>query len=891
MAAHLAMLEDEFRHRGLSEEDAKRAARRKFGPMARARDLHREARSFMWIEELQQDLRYTFRSLAASKVFAATAILTLALGIGANSAVFSVIYPLMIEPLPFDHPGQLVQLVERGSPTDWTGGALRRYPLPPNRIAELVDETEVIAGLFQGYGFATTLVDVGDATTIRFGGVSAGMFSTLRTRPLLGRLLQRGDYEPGAQPVTIISYDAWQRYWRGESDVIGRTATLDTQSGRQRFRIVGVLSENFSFPIDAGSAAPETEFWAPGDFSGHGTGSGLTTVLRVREDTTVQAAAAEVRTLLDAMEIQSAHFDPSTGEVGFAPAGVAELVPIKARQIEHIRSALLVLIATVAAVLLMACTNVANLMLGRSAARKQEIAIRSSLGATSGRLVRQVLTESFVLCMAGGFAGMIVAFGGIRLMSAWPGNARPGASGPLIELPRIDGVELDGTVVLFTFGIALLTGLLFGLGPALSLRRRLDIEGLKDRASARSASKRTRAGGGALIVAQVALAMTLLVGAGLLMQSFLALVRVDPGFSADGVMTFQVTASRAHFRDTPPYGGGVAYFEDLAHALRQLPGVRAAGFGPPPFQFRGGNGVNVRIPGSPGEVVVSVLDVSDGYLEGLGIRLLEGRVLSAADRSGGALAVIVNRAFVRQHLDGRDAVGMLVQSSFGRSLERPSGTDAEIVGVVDDVRRGGLDSDPYPQLFVDYRHAAELGNVDYWWTSFAVRTSEPGVVSENAAAIVRRFDPDARVENILPLDEIVTDSIMASRFFANVCGIFALIGLTLALVGLYGVVSYAVTQRTKEIGIRMALGARRPVVLSMVLRHAARLVLTGIAAGFLMAFASGRYLESLLFGVEPFDAQTFVVVAVAFLFVAVVAALVPALRAADIDPIVSLREQ
>lgn len=891
MAAHLAMLEDEFRRRGLGAEEAGRAARRRFGKLDRARERHRETRSVLWLEQFRQDLLYAARYLGANKSYTAVVVLTLALGIGANSAVFSVIHPLMLEPLPFDRPGQLVQLVESASPTGWTRADRRAYPLPPDRAAELREHVDGLAGLFQAFGYRTTLFESGEPESVNVAGASKDTFSTLRARPLLGRLLEPRDHVTGAEPVAVLSYAAWRRYWGGGRDIAGRHAELDTRTGRRSHRIVGVLPEDFAFPLGNGSAR-EFDVWTPGDFSGHGSGSGLTTVLRVHDGTSIEAAADEVNAVLDGMDLRTASFDPGTGELSFAPAGRADLVSVKARQVESIRSALVVLTATVALVLLMACTNVANLMLGRAAARAREMSIRGALGATYWRLSRQLLTEGLVLCLAGGAVGLVVALGGVRLMSLWPGNARPGAAGPFLELPPVTNIELDGAVLAFTVAITLLTGLLFGLAPAAALARESRLAGAGNGASAAAPQSRGMRSRDALIVAEVALAMTLLVGAGLLTQSFWRLTRVDPGFSAENVVTFEVTASRSRFEQTPPFGGGVAYFEDVAARLDALPGVGAVGYGPRPFLFGAGNGIEVEIPGGPpGGRVANVLDVGGDYLEALGVPLHRGRGLSSRYDAAGPVEVLVNETFAREHLGGRDPVGMLVDTSLGRSLETPFAGRARIVGVVGDIRRAGLDSDPYPQVFVDYRQAAARGNVDYWWAFFAVRTSQPDAVTENALAIVRRYDSEARVDNIAPLGDVVADSVTAPRFFSTLFGVFAMIGVTLALVGIFGVVSYAVTQRTKEIGIRMALGAGRGPVLAMALRHGAVLAGVGITLGLAAAFAASRYLASLLFGVEALDAPTFAAVALGFFAISMLATWLPARRATRVDPLVALRHE
>jgi putative ABC transport system permease protein len=879
MHSHLAMLEDEYRRRGLSDEAASRAARKRFGAEERMRDLHRDVRIPLWLEQLRQDMCYTLRGLASNRSYAAMSILTLGLGIGASSALFSVVHPLMIEPLPFDRPGQLVQVVEAGTASDWGGDIPRAYPLPPLRLAELRTGLSTAEGVFQAYSFNTTLFEPGEPSSIRISGVSEGAFATLRAQARLGRLLEPADHAPGAAQSAVASYSAWQRYWSGEAGAIGARLALDLPAGRRTFTLVGVVSEDFDLPIGS-PGDPSADFWIPGDFSGHGTGSGLTTIVRVRDDLDIDAAAAEIGSRLSAMNIQSYSFDAGNGELQSVPAGEARLVALNEREIEDSGVALVVLIAIVGMVLLIACMNVASLMLGRLAARDRELAIRSSLGASRMRLIRQVLTESLVLSITGAAVGVLIAWGGVQVLADWPGNATSAAA-PFLRLPRVDGIALDVPVLAFAFTASVFTGLLCGLSPALSIAN----------GQTASRARRTSAGAGrgdvrrrsALIVMQMTLAMVLLIFAGLLMKSFLRLTAVDPGFSGADVVTFEVTASREHFRPTEPFGGGVGYFEDLAEDIARLPGVDAVGYGPAPFSFGGGNAIEVKLPTSRA-AMTSVLDVSEGYLDALGVPVLRGRGLNDGDDAGQPLVMLVNEQFVRQHLAGSDPIGMLVGTSMGRPP-----LDAEIVGVVGDIRRGGLNAEPYPQVFVDYRQASAGGNVDYWWTFFAVRTSQPEAVVNNVSAMVRRFDRDARIDRVSSLDEIVSNSIAAPRFLGLVFSAFAIAGITLAVIGLYGTISYFVTQRTGEIGVRMALGATAQSVRSMILRQSAVLASAGILIGVATSLAGAGYLGSILFGVAPTDAPTYFAIALSFLAVAMLAAWLPARRATAIDPQIALR--
>lgn len=889
MAAHLAMLEDEFRRRGMSVAQARRAARRKFGAAGRTRDGHRETRSFVWLDQLRQDLSFTFRTLAGNKGYTAAIVLTLALGIGANSAVFSVIHPLMMKPLPFDRPEQLVQFAMRERVRD--GAGLRaHYPLKPEQAVELADRVDSISGYFQAYGYTAALLERGTPATANVAAVSEATFTTLRARPLLGRLLLPDDHAPGAEPVAVASYDAWRTYWSGDTDIVGRAVTLESTLGRARYRIVGVLPEDFEFPIrsPAGFVPPTAEFWTPGNFDGFGgTGDALTKVFRIRDSVTLAAAEDEINAVLAGMNLQTYQWDPESGKMGLVPAGSAKLVPIKAGEIERIRPALAVLVAAVGAVLLIACTNVANLMLGRTIARRREIAIRAAVGASRARLMRQTFTESLVLALGGGIAAMLVALGGVHLMTAWPGNARPGSAAAFLQLPRIDGIELDGAVFAFTFVIAIVTGVLFGLAPALAVSRRPEAEQIKDGGAGvfEPRIKRSR-GRGALVVVQIALALTLLVAAGLLVQSFVELTRVDPGFSTDGVVTFEVTASQSRFVPTPPFGGSVPYFDELAERLRHLPGVESAGFGPPPLRFGGSDVAQVELPGTEAAPPrASLVITSFGYLDALGVPVYQGRRFRAADGSDSAV-ILVNRAFVRQRLGGVSPIGHTARLSFGVPDHE---LVAEVVGVVDNVRQGGLDIEPYPQVFLGTSQAAASGIFDIRSATFVARTSDPAALMAGAEPIVRELDKEARVENFMPLEQLVAESIRSPRFFGELSAAFAVIGVILAALGLYAVMSYTVTQRTREIGIRMALGAGRGSVLGMVLRQGAVLSLVGIALGLIAALAGSRSLEAMLFGIEPLDATTFGAVALGLFAVAMAATVLPARRASVVDPLVSLR--
>ena len=554
-----------------------------------------------------------------------------------------------------------------------------------------------------------------------------------------------------------------------------------------------------------------------------------------------------------------------------------ELVRLKDELIAPVRPALLVLLVSVGFVLLIACANVANLLLARAASRQHEIAIRGALGAGRARLIRQVLTESLLLAAIGGAIGIALSFWGVRLLAALgPGN-----------IPRLSEISIDAPVFGFTVAVSLITGILFGLAPALRLsnvdRTQALKEGAMQGASGFDLFRRNRTRS-LLAVAEIALAMILVVGAGLLINSFMKLSSVDPGYNPENVLTFQVSLPQARYPDAQR----IQFYDQLGGELRQLPGVASAGMANTLPLQPGVMRISLMIQGRPAPtrpeemVLGDIRIVSPDYAEAMGVKVLDGRDFNAGDRAGQPNVAMINKTMARRHFADENPIGQRVR------LGGPN--PWEIVGVLDDVRHSGLDAEPQPEIYMDYRQARGELQRGPSGMFFAVRTAEePGALAGSVRSLVQRLDANLTIDNVATMEQRVADSVARPRFYAVLLGIFASVALTLAAVGIYGVMAYSVSQRTREIGIRVALGAPRREVLGLVLRQGLTLAAIGIAAGLAGALAVTRYLENMLFGLTPFDPSTFAAVSVLLAAIALIACYVPARRATRVDPIVALR--
>ena len=848
IAVHLGLLEDQLVRQGMSPGDARAAARRAMGGAEQAKDLHRDARAFAWIDDARRDVGHGLRWLRRTPGFAGVAVVTLALGIGANTAIFSVICGVLLRPLPYRDADRLVQILSP-SPNVPEGASIPRTAraIRPDQFEVLRAASRTFSHVAGHVQVSATLTGQGEAVRLSGAQVTASTFPMLGIAPLMGRPFASHEESAGADAVVVLSHSTWQHYFNGDPGVIGRVAAFD---GRGR-TIIGVMPEGFAFP-DAFA-----QYWIPYVLQDPKGGSffSLTTVARLRDGVAVAAAQDAVNVTMRAA------FERIDGR--FEVSGLQDEI------VAPVKPALLILAAAVGLVLLIACVNVANLLLARVAARDRELAVRRAVGASPGRLLRQLLTESTLLSVIGAAAGTGLAVGAIDLLRRLAASLPRRDLGPGVSLPRLDEISVDVSVLAFTIGLTLLTGVVCGLLPALRHARAREADRLRERA----ASPRAR---GALVVAEIAMAMVLLVGGGLLIRSLMKLATQDLGYDSTHVLTFQAMPRQ-------PSGATARRFaEQLVERIGSLPGVSAAGYGNnlPLVQASFSRDVSPQPydRGRPRPPFPGLHAVSPRMIQALGLRVVEGRTFSDGD--AGRREALVTRTFARSGFFDGPAIGRRIYSGT---------TSWEVAGILDDINQFRLDRRAGSEFYVlDFRPAPPgLGG-----TYFAVRTeADPAAMATAVRGLVRQMDPAATVDNVATMDQIVSNAMLRPRLYAVLLGLFAALAMVLAAIGIYGVLSYLVAHRAREIGIRMALGSPRARVVALVVRQTAMLTIVGIALGLAGAGLLSRYLEGLLFGVTPLDLTTFVAVVVMFAGVAVLASYVPARRATRVDPLVALRAE
>jgi putative ABC transport system permease protein len=838
--------------RGMSSEEARYAALRKFGNVTLAHEDTRAVWSPVWLDQLRQDIHFSVRSIARTPGFAVVAVLTLALGIGVNNAIFSIVNAVLVKPLPFQDSNRLVHILEHIPATmRFDGLPGRSDQIHANDFLEWQKRSQALSHLAAYDRDVTVTFGADEPTRIVGALVTSSLFPLLGVPPLIGRPFGETD----GNRAVVISHHFWQSAFAADPSVLGRTVTLDGDE----YRVVAVMPDGFAFP------APETAFWLP--LAVQRTEAGELTehrfIGRLKDGVPVEAAEAEAQRILKGDRGYIWPDAPLAGQPEF------DVVPVKDYLVTPVRRALLVLLIGVGFVLIIACGNIANLVLARHTARQHEAAVRIALGAGRGRLIRQLLTESALLGLMGCVGGLVIAFCGVQVLAAL---------GPS-DLPRLDEIAIDRTVLGFALALSVATGLLVGILPALRVSRQTPTRTIRpSAASTASTSMKTR---GLLVCVEVAMATTLLVGGGLLIRSFLNLSSVNPGFETSNLLVFQValpqpTAARA----------AAAVMTDTFRArLEALAAVRSVAISNQ-LPFRRRDGTMPRIEGLPIPIngAIDVRIISRNYPNVMGLRLLEGRGFRDGDGEGQPLVLVVNETVAR-HFGGVSPLGKTLTVA-----KQP----AEIVGVVNDTRESALDREPRPQVYIDARQIALRSMHEargLAWGIFAVRTAgSPQAVIPDVRRILHQLVPQAALElNIAGMDAIISSSVAQRRFYAVALGIFAVLAVTLAAIGVYGVMAYAVVQRTHEIGIRMALGARRSSVMALVLRQSMMVTAIGIAVGIVGAAGMTRYLEGMLFGVTPLDQVTFVAVILLFATVATVAAWIPAQRAVRIDPLTALR--
>ena len=805
------------------------------------------------MDTLRQDLAYGVRRLRQAPGFSLIAIATLALGIGANGAIFSVVNAVLLRPLPFGEPGRLVRVSQV-----WEGRPVVYSPQNFLDVQAAARSFESLAACDSGWWHLT-----GRGRPVRLEGaeVSASFFDLLQVRPLLGRAFAPGENEPGHRKVTVIGYALWRDRFGGDPAVIGQTVQLD----RDPYIVIGVAPAGFSFPEGV-------EVWTPMEYDArfrtNSRGAWYLTVIgRLREGVAVAQAKAEVATIADRLARQYPDADAGLG-------GTVE--PLRDALVRDSWTALLVLLGAVGLVLLIACVNVANLLLALVAARETELAVRTALGAGRARLVRQLLTESMVLALLGGLAGILVAaFSLDALLGLQPQG-----------IPRLAEVRLDRTVLAFSAALSVLTGLVFGSFPALQMTRRATAQGLREGSRGVLGGRGHRLRGG-LVIGQMALAMVLLAGAGLLLRSFERLRHVPPGFRTDSALTFRISLPESAYKEDAPR---VGFYRELLAQLSALPGVRSAGavMGLPlsGAHFNLSFAVKGRPPIPPAQQpTLEVRVATPDYFRTMGIPILQGRGLTAADDARSPQVAVISQSAARRHFGNEDPLGKFIVLGWG-SGPGTARAGGEVVGIVGDVKEKGLAEDVPPEIYLPYAQRPVQSMDVVLRSSVSPRSLLPA-----AEAVLRGLDPEIPLARPATLDEVLARSISEPRFYMLLLGTFAFLAVFLAALGIFGVMSYAVVQRSREIGIRVALGAHPCDVLRMVLRHALVLAVVGVSAGLAGALALSRVIGSLLFELSPTDPATLGAVAVLLTAVALLASWLPARRATRVDPLIALRSE
>jgi putative ABC transport system permease protein len=863
--AHIELLTERYVRRGMARAEAAAAARRQFGNVTLLKEANHEMRGISIIDTIVQDLRYGVRMMARNSGFTLIAILTFALGIGANTAIFSLVNAVFLRPLPYRDPDRLVLLNQRRE-QEGNRGALTADFL---QWREQAKSFEQIAAFGSG---TVDLTGTGEAERLFVGYGSAELFATLGVTPALGRDFTQAEAAPGGAPVVILGDSLWRRRYGGDPGIIGQSITL---GGKSR-TVIGIMPYEFKFPEkselwlpDAFDAADELKRMHPSVYNVTDVPSKTTVLARLKPGVTPQTARADLSVILEQQKLAFPHVyaDARINVIGLNESFVRDTA----------RLAVLVLFGAVTFVLLIACANVANLLLARSAARQKEMAIRAAIGAGRLRLIRQLLTESLLLSLLGGAAGLLLAKWFVRLLLAL--NAG--------RVTRIAEASLDGRVLGFTCAVALLIGLIAGLFPALQASKTNVNETLKAQSTAGGARAAYSGRGGVrrmlpvLIITEIALALVLLAGAGLMINSLLRLFAAPKGFDPDGVLTLDFDPSSTRYPMRTPQRD--AYYREALARVQAIPGVQSAAMGAPPligslfpFPLR----IEGRPPFEPGrEPRILANGITPDYFQTMGMQMRAGRPCNAKD--GGVKVMIINETVARRFFPNENPIG--------NRLLMVGNEPVTIVGVVGDARgTNGIDREAAPEVYT-------CGGSGWM---LVVRVSpdqnNPTGLANLAAAIrkhVGSIDASEPVKQVIPMDQHVTNSLAARRYMVFLLSIFALVALVIAAVGIYGVIAYAVSQRTHEIGIRMALGAQAGDVLRMVIWRGISLTLIGVTLGLVAALGLTRVMRGMLYEVSSTDPVTYGLITLLMVGVALMASYIPARRATKVDPLQALRHE
>ena len=865
LSLHLEEQFEDALRRGANEDEAGRAALRDLElPDSLGQGMKYvepiqmgTGRKSNMLADLGQDIHYGLRMLRKNPGFTAIAVIALALGIGANSAIFSVVNAILLKPLPYKNPDQLVMIWEEATHL----GFPKDTP-PPANFIDWRQQATVFDGMAATSYRSFNLTGVGEPERLDGRRVSANLFDFLGVKPIVGRTFVPEEDKPGAK-VVLLNESLWQRRFGGDRSVIGRTLNLNGEP----YTVIGVLPHSVRLPSQGNW---RDQVWVPIAFSPEEAANRgshyLEVIARMKPDVTLSKAQAEMDTIAARLAKQYPDVNARRGAV---------VKPLHEEIIGNMKSALLILLGAVAFVLLIACANVANLLLARAAVRQKEIALRLALGANRARLIKQLVVESILLSLIGGAVGLGLAYYGLDVLTRFIPK----------DVAHADTIAIDGKVLLFTLAVAVVTGLVFGLAPAAQASRFNLNETLKEGGRDSAAGVRGKRLRSSLVIAEVATSFILLIGAGLLINSFFHLRNLDPGFRADHLLALNVDLAEARYPDPQRR---TAFFDELKRRLQNLPGVQSAAVaGNLPFTYNGDSmGIAVQgIPDPPIDEWPDVIyrTVGPEYFATMGIPVVRGRDFNDRDSLDTTLAVVISEKTARHYWPNEDAIGKHL---------KPGSTNSDVpwftvIGVVKDVRQNDFIAEPKMQMYFSYRQLKDLIP-----NALVLRTSvDPLSLATSARNTIWGVDKDQPVANIDSMEHIVAGAVARQRFSTLLLTIFAGLALVLAAVGIYGVMSYSVAQQTREIGVRIALGAGRGDVLKMTVKQALKLVGVGLVCGVIVAFVLTRVMASQLFGTSATDPTTFLSIALIQLAVALLASYIPALRATQVDPAIALRAQ
>jgi putative ABC transport system permease protein len=855
LETHLEMLEDENVRRGMAPEEARRAARIRLGGLTQLKETNRELQGLPAVETVLQDTRFALRMLRKNPGFTAVAVLTLALGIGANTAIFSVVYAVVLKPLPYAESHQLFNVFE-ARPQDGISGTGWSHA----NFAELRQQNRIFSEMAGSQKHQLTLTGRGEPSVVNTSVITPELFSLFGEKPLLGRLFFSEDGKPGAPPVVLLSENLWRGSFGADPNIIGNSINLD----KRPFTVIGIIPAAFRFPL----VTESEQLWIPlvqdplfGSWMERRGGHWLQVTGRLKPGISMAQAQSE----LDALSARFAKEFPAEND-----GWKFRMVPLQQMIVGEVESPLLVLLGAVGLVLLIACANIANLLLTRATSRAREIAVRTTLGAGRARIVRQLLSETAVLGLLGGVTGIALAYWGVEgLSSLLPPS-----------LPRVNAIRVDTMVLGFALLLSVFASCAFGLAPAL-FAANSNLQASLREGGGRSGENRRRARS-FLAAGEIALAMVLLVAAGLLLRSFSNLLSVSPGFDAQHIVKADISLPQFQY-STPQQW--TAFSDELLARIQAEPGFEDSAVAVPRPIADGTINLGFDIVGNPpvsagASRTANYVSVSPEYFRVMQIPLLAGRFFNQHDVSSSARVSVISQAMARLYFPNQDPFGKRLVFGFP-----PDGQVArEIVGIVGDVRDVALGQDPGPMMYVPFAQAP------FWGANVVVRSAlSPASVANAIRQEVRKMDKELPVTDVAMMPDIIEASLSQPRFGTFLLGLFAAMALLLAATGIFGVISYSVSCRTNEIGIRMALGASSGAILWAVLRETLFLTLAGLAVGVPCALGASRLLGHMLFGVSARDPATLAAVALALAAVAALAGYVPARRAMRVDPLVALR--